>query len=217
MPTNTFHKYADETKRVVANFAALVTQYGDPLLSAVVTRSGAAATSVVGGSTLTTATTVSARVSGGTPAAVPPANTEDDLLDVVTVVATTVGGLVWQANLGLRMRQAGAVSTSYSKYAAEVRPYLFDLSAAVQAPYTDPLVATPSTPVVAQISGPDSALVLGTPAIVAVSGLAAAGVQVLVSAGTVGGTYVIGCLVYTTAGQRLRTNLSITIRAADAL
>ena len=216
MPT-IFHKFPDEIKLVVVNYAARALLTGDTIASQTVTRSGTAGVTLVGGSAAHTPDAVSVRVSGGTATSPPPANLEDDALDAVQFVATTAGGLVWQANLGLRMRQPGAARTHYSQYAAEVQAYTFDYSGAVGSPYLDPLVTTPSVPVVAQISGPDATLVMGSPAIVTVGTLAAAGVQVRLSGGTVGATYVIGCLVYTTRLQRLRINLSLTIRATAAL
>ena len=212
-----FHTYSDEIKLLVVNFAARALLAADTIASQAVTRSGAAGGTLVTGSPAHTPDAVSVRVSGGTPLTPAPANPEDDALDVVQVVATTTGGLVWQGNIGLRMRQPGAVRTRYSKYQGEVLPYTFDYSGAVGAPYADPLVTTPGVPVVAPISGPDSLLTIGTPSIVAVGALATAGVQVRVSGGTVGATYVLGCLVYTSRLQRLRINLALTIRAANDL
>lgn len=213
MPTvSRFHKYTDEIKLLVADFTAVLALTADTLASATVTRTGAAVVTL--GTIVVGTQTVGVPVSGGTPATIPPPNVEDDAADVLEVIAVTTAGQTLQTNITIVMRQAGASRTAYAKYPAEARDYTWDFTPAVGPPYNDPLGTTPSAPVVAQVSGPDSVLTFGTPALVTVGALPLAGVRCRLGVGTVAGVYVVRALVYTTHGQRLQTNLTLTIKAA---
>lgn len=96
------------------------------------------------------------------------------------------------------------MAAQYHKYPDEVRRVVFDYT-----PMTVRYGVTLSgTPTVATITPPDGALVIGTVT------RTASTVEVLISAGTAGLTYVIGCLCATSDSQSARINGSIIVRAA---
>jgi hypothetical protein len=94
------------------------------------------------------------------------------------------------------------MSAQYHKYPDEVRLIVFDYS-----PMTTHYgVTLTGTATVATIAPPDTALTIGTVT------RSVSTVSALVSAGTAGQTYVIGCSVGTSDGQTVRINGSIIVR-----
>lgn len=96
------------------------------------------------------------------------------------------------------------MAAQYHKYPDEARRVVFDYS-----PMTTHYgVTLTGTPTVATISPPDGALSIGTPT------RTSSTVEVIISGGTAGLTYVVGCLAATSDSQSARINGSIIVRAA---
>ena len=97
---------------------------------------------------------------------------------------------------------------TYHMYTAEKKLFTHDFSPATGSPYNDPLVNTPAAPAVTiNPSGP---------VISAVAKYDNTVTELIDATGTSAGeTFIVTCIAYTTAGQRLKDNIKIIIRDPD--
>lgn len=98
------------------------------------------------------------------------------------------------------------MSATYHMYTAEIKLFTHDFSPATGGTYNDPLVNTPDPPAVTV----DPA----GPAVSAVTKYTNTVTELVDAAGTsAGDTFIVTCVAYTAAGQRLKDNIKIIIRA----
>lgn len=101
---------------------------------------------------------------------------------------------------------------SYHMYPQEIKLLTHDFSPATGGTFADPLTNTPAAPAITivRVSG------TGTLALVGSANRYTNTVTELITAvATVAAdVYIVECLAYTTAGQRLQDNIQITIRTA---
>ena len=101
---------------------------------------------------------------------------------------------------------------AYKMYPSEIKLLTHDFSPATGGAFNDPLTDTPVDPAITitRVSGTGTLALVGS----ATRYTNTVTELVTAAAAVAADVYIVECLVYTTAGQRLQDNIQITIRTA---